>query len=161
MTEKSYVPSSGAVLTPYICPRHCAQAIDWYANVFGAREEVRYVEPDGRVGHAEIKIDGAAIMLSDGFPDYGVEPPPQGNTSASFALNVYVPDVDACVAAAEKGGANVQRPAEEQDYGARLATFVDPFGVRWMVATHIRDVSQGELDAQAREYLGAEAGPVE
>lgn len=162
MTEKPYVPSYSGVLTPYICPRECAKAIDWYADVFGAVEEgERYVEPAGSVGHAAIRIDGAIIMLSDAFPDYGAASPQAGNT-ATFALNLYVPDADATVAAAERAGAVIQRPVEDQFYGARMGTLIDPFGVRWMVATHVRDVSPEEMAKAAETYgeSGAEPGPV-
>lgn len=163
MTEKSYVPSYSAVLTPYICPRECAKAIDWYADVFDAVEEgERYVEPTGAVGHAMIRIDGALTMLSDAFPDYGAVAPEPGNLAATFALNLYVPDVDVTMAAAERAGATIQRPAEDQFYGARLGTLIDPFGVRWMVATHVRDVSPEEMARAAEAYqeTGAEPGPV-
>lgn len=160
--QKSYVPSDAGVLTPYVCPRDCARAIDWYVDVFGAVEDGgRFIEPDGRVGHAQIKIDGASIMLSDAYPDYGAVAPEVGNTAATFALSLYVPDADATVRAAEQAGAVVQRPVEEQFYGARLGTLIDPFGVRWMVATHVRDVSAEEMARQAREYSGAEPGPVD
>jgi PhnB protein len=161
-TEKSYVPPWSTPLTPYICPRDCAAAIAWYVDVFGAVElGDRYVEPSGKVGHAAISIEDAVLMLSDGFPDYGAEAPPAGNRTATYALNVYVPDADATMAAAERAGADVQRPVEQQPYGSRMGSMIDPFGVRWMVATHVGDVSREELDRQAREYSGSEPGPVE
>ena len=154
--SKSYVPAQAHVLTPYICPRECTRAIAWYVEVFGASEVgERYVDADGRVGHAEINLDGALLMLSDGFPDYGAEAPPEGNRTATFALNLYVPDADATLAAAERAGAHVQRPVEEQAYGSRMGAIIDPFGVRWMIATQIREVDQEELDRQAREWSGA------
>jgi uncharacterized glyoxalase superfamily protein PhnB len=163
MTDRSYVPADEAVVTPYICPRTCTDAIDWYSQVFEAAETgERYVDPDGKVGHATIEIDGASIMLSDAFPDYGAVAPPEGNRTATFALSIYVPDADATVAGAEQAGAVVQRPVEEQFYGSRLGTIVDPFGVRWMVATHVRDVSPEEMAKAAEAYTetGAEPGPV-
>jgi PhnB protein len=163
MTDKSYVPSYSDVLTPYICPRECAAAIDWYAEVFGADEEGdRYLEPDGRVGHAAIRIDDAVLMLSDAFPDYGTVAPADGNSTTTYALNLYVPDADATVAAAEKAGASIQRPVEDQFYGARMGTLIDPFGIRWMVSTHVRDVSPEEMGKVAESYgdTGAEPGPL-
>lgn len=161
-TAKPYVPGWGGLLTPYICPRDCAAAIAWYVDVLGATElGERYVEPSGKVGHAAIDIDGAQIMLSDAFPDYGCDAPAPGNVTATFALNLYVPDADATVARAQAAGAVVQRPVEEQFYGSRMGTLIDPFGVRWMVATHVRDVSLETLDQAARDYEGAEPGPVE
>lgn len=153
--QRTYLPSGGAVVTPYICPRDCAKAIAWYVEVLGASEAgERYADADGRVGHAEIAIDGSPIMLSDSFPDFGAEAPPAGNTTATFALNVYVPDVDVTLAAAEKAGAVVQRAVEDQSYGSRMGTLIDPFGVRWMIATQVREVSQEELDRQAKEWTG-------
>jgi PhnB protein len=160
-TTKSYVPSWGGLLTPYVCPRDCADAIAWYVDVLGATEVgERYVEPSGKVGHAVLEIDGAQLMLSDGFPDYGCEAPPPGNVTATFALNLYVPDADATVARAAAAGAVVQRPVEEQFYGSRMGTIVDPYGIRWMVATHVKDVGQETLDQAARDYDGADPGPV-
>ena len=154
----TYIPSyTTSAITTYICVREAAKAIDWYVDVFGATEEGdRYVESDGRVGHAAINIDGAQIMLSDAYPDYGSVSPEPGNTTATYALNLYVPDVDATIGKAEQHGAVVQRPAEDQFYGSRMGTIIDPFGVRWMIATHIRDVSDEELAKLAADFGGAE-----
>lgn len=154
MTEPSYLPPGGRVLTPYICPREAARAIDWYADVFGATETMeRFVDPDGRIGHAQLEISGASFMLSDAYPDFGAVAPEPGNTTATFALSLYVPDADATVAAAERAGAVVQRPVEDQFYGSRMGTLIDPFGVRWMIATHVRDVDEAEY-AEAVEQFG-------
>lgn len=161
MTDTNYVPSWGRALTPYLCVRECAKAIEWYVDVLGAVEQgERYAEADGRVGHATIDIGGATIMLSDAFPDYGADSPPPGNRTATFALNLYVPDAHATVAAAAAAGAEVQRPVEMQPFGSLLGTIMDPFGVRWMIATHVEDVSRDQLDAHAKGYSGTEEGPV-
>lgn len=138
MTEPSHVAPGETALTPYICPRDCARAIDWYVDVLGAAEKGdRYVEADGRVGHATLEIGGSRLMLSDAFPDFGAVAPEAGNTTATYALYLYVPNVDATLSEAARKGANVNRPAEDQPFGARLGAFIDPFGVRWMVATHL------------------------
>jgi PhnB protein len=151
-------------VTPYICPRDAARALDWYCEVLGA-EEVgdRFVDPDGRIGHAEIAIGGSAVMVSDAYPDYGITAPSEDDALVTFALNVYVPDADATVAAAAAAGATVQRPVEEQFYGSRMGTIVDPFGVRWMIGTHVRDVSAQDLAAAAAGFAetGAATGPVD
>lgn len=119
---RSYVPADAPALIAYICPRDCGRAIEWYTRVFGAVEEgERYIDPEGRVGHATLRIDGATIMLSDAYPDYGAIAPEPGNKAATFALNLYVPDVDAVMKAAEEAGATIQRPAADQFHGARLA----------------------------------------
>lgn len=154
---------TATALTPYVCPRRCAEAIDWYIGVFGAVEDgPRYVDPDGRIGHAEILIGRARLMLSDEYPDYGAVASPTGNTTATFALQVHVPDADAAVARAAAAGAVVQRSVDEQVAGYRLGTVMDPFGIRWMISTPVRDVSEEELAAEAREFSarGAPSGPL-
>ena len=160
--ESRHGPGASAV-TPYICPRGCAAAIDWYVEIFGAVEEApRYTDPDGRVGHASIGIGGAEIMLSDAYPDYGAVAPEEGATTATFALQVFVPDADATVAAAERAGAQVQRPVEEAFHGSRMGTLLDPFGVRWMVGTFVHEVGTDEPAAAADRFArtGAETGPL-
>jgi PhnB protein len=160
----SEVAPTATALTAYVCPRRCAEAIDWYVEVFDAVEGgERYVDPDGRIGHAEISIGGARLMLSDAYPDYGVVAPPSGNTTATFALQLQVPDADAAVARAEAAGAVVQRSVDEQVAGYRLGTIMDPFGLRWMISTRVRDVSEEDLAAEAREFSarGAPSGPVD
>lgn len=161
--SREYVSKGGQVLTPYICVRDAAAAIDWYRDVLGAVETYeRFLDPDGRVGHAEISIDGAKIMLSDGYPDYGAAAPEPGATATTFAMDLYVPDADATVAAAEQAGATVQRAVEDQFYGSRAGTIIDPFGVRWMIGTHVRDVSDEEMAEAVKSFAegGAEPGPV-
>ena len=164
MASSGHVPPGSQVVTPYICPREAAKALDWYREVLGAEEPGdRFVDTDGRIGHAEIAIGGSAVMVSDAYPDYGTAAPEVGDPATTFALNVYVPDADATVAAAAAAGATVQRPVEEQFYGSRMGTIVDPFGVRWMIGTHVRDVSAQDLAAAAADFAetGAATGPVD
>lgn len=163
MEQPSHVPPGAQPLNAYICPRDAGRAIDWYCDIFGAEENVdRYVDPDGRVGHAEINIGGVDLMISDAYPDFGAVAPEPGNTTATFALNVYVPDADATMRAAVDAGATVQRPVEDQFHGSRVGTMIDPFGVRWMIATHVRDVSAEELAAAVEAFAetGADPGPI-
>lgn len=148
----SYLPPHGRVLTPYVCCRDAAKAIDWYGEVFGARPtETPFVGADGRIGHAELEIDGTAFMLSDAYPEVGVAAP-TADGLPTYAMNLYVPDVDSTVAAAEKAGATIEKPLADTFYGARAATFRDPFGVRWSVATHLRDVGDAALDAAKADF---------
>ncbi|MEV5961068.1 glyoxalase/bleomycin resistance/extradiol dioxygenase family protein [Kribbella sp. NPDC051952] len=148
---KSYLAPQGRVLTPYICCRDAARAIEWYIDVFGARlTSEPFMDPDGRVGHAELEIDDAVIMLSDAYPDL-VEAP-AADRLPTYALNLYLPDVDATTAAAERAGATVERPPADAFHGARSATVLDPFGIRWMLATQVREVSDEEFDAARTDF---------
>ncbi len=150
-------------LTPYVCPRHCAKAIDWYVEVFGAVELGEpYVDPDGRIGHAEVVLGEATLMLSDEYPAYGTVAPPSDNTSATFALQLHVVDADATVTKAADAGATVQRSVDEEVAGYRIGTLMDPFGIRWMVSTKVREVSAEELAAEVKAFgeTGATDGPL-
>ncbi len=155
MTEsRSYVPAGGAVLTPYLCCRSAAEAIQWYVAVLGAIETgPRFVDADGRVGHAGLEIDGTPLMLSDAYPDLDVVAPTAD--SFTYALQLYVPDAAATVRAAEAAGATVERPVADQFHGAVGGVIRDPFGVRWFVSTQQRDVPEAELAAAAAEFQQA------
>jgi PhnB protein len=137
VSQGSFVAPGEPVLTPYICPRDCAQAIEWYADVLGAVEKgPRHVTDDGRIGHAMLDIGGSPLMLADASPESRVAAPVAEERTATYALYLYVPNVDATLSEARRKGADVYRPAEDEPFGARLGAFFDPFGVRWMVATY-------------------------
>ncbi len=143
MSTTPYVPEGSPALIPYLCCKDAASAIDFYVEVFGAGESSeRFVDGDGKVGHAELEVGGSPFYLADTFPDMGVEAPIPGRSGASFC--VYVPDVDASVAKAVARGATVLEPAKETFYGTRRSTIEDPYGHRWLVGTHIRNVSERE-----------------
>lgn len=121
-------------ITPYLVVADGRRALAWYAEAFGARPHGEpIVMPDGRIGHAEIELGGARVMLSDAYPEIGVVAlePGQG---ASVTLHVEVPDIDAAMARAVEAGARLDRPAADNPYG-RSAVLRDPFGHRWMVMT--------------------------
>ena len=105
--------------------------------MLGAVEQVRYTGDDGRVGHAELSIEGATFMLSDEYPEVGrgvVSPTTLGGTP--FAVHVEVADVDAVHArVAADGRARVGREPHDEAYGARSFDMIDPFGHRWMIQT--------------------------
>jgi len=129
---------------PYLCVQDAARALDFYGKAFSATEAMRLSEPGGKVGHAEILIDGARIMLSDEYPDHGVlSPKTLGGAGVSIHLNVD--DVDAFVARAVAAGATLKRPVEDQFYGERTAKLEDPFGHSWHVTTTIEEVSVEEM----------------
>lgn len=130
-------------LIPYIVCRDAPAAIEFYVAAFGAVEDFRMTEPgSGKLGHVELQIGGARLMLADEWPDFGaLSPDSIGGTAVTLYLQVE--DVDAVVAQAEQAGAMVLRAPADQSFGERTATVQDPFGHRWMLAT-VKEVLTGE-----------------
>lgn len=146
--EVKPIPDNYPQIVPYLCVEGASAAIEFYRSVFGATERMRMAEPDGRLGHAELEIGAAVIMLSDEFPDLGVLAPKAiGGTPVTMTL--YVEDVDDVFTRAIGAGATVLRPVENQFYGDRTGQFEDPFGHRWSVATHVEDVSPEDMAQRA------------
>ena len=142
------IPEGFEGATPYLSIQGAAAAIEFYKKAFGATETTRMTSPDGRIGHAEIKIGKAHIMLADEHPEIGfLSPKTLGGSPVG--IHVYVEDVDALAAKAEAAGAKVRRPVADQFYGDRTAQFEDPFGHTWHFATHKEDVSPEEMQKRA------------
>jgi PhnB protein len=147
------VPEGYQGATPYLCCRHAAEAIQFYSKAFGAVEGYRLADQSGKIGHAEIRIGGAVLMLSDEFPELGVRSPlALGGTPVS--LHLYVEDVDALAGRAADAGAKVLRPPETQFYGDRVVRLEDPFGHVWIFASHLQDVGEGEIRERAAKLFG-------
>ena len=133
------IPEGYHSVTPYLVVDGAPAAIDWYESALGAVEIMRMPMGD-RIGHAEIRIGDSVVMLSDEWPDMNLlGPKARGGVTAS--LMIYVPDVDAAFAQAIQAGATQERAVADQFYGDRSGTLVDPFGHRWMISTHIEDVT--------------------
>jgi PhnB protein len=152
MTVKP-VPDGYHSVTPYLIIDGAARALDFYVRAFGAREVMRFAVPDGRIGHAEIRLGDSIVMLADEHPSMGIRSPKHyGGTPVS--LTVYLPDVDSQTAAAVAAGAVIQRPLADQFYGDRTVTLVDPFGHVWTLATHKEDVSPEEMARRMEALTG-------
>jgi PhnB protein len=143
------VPAGYTSVTPYLIINGAGRAIDFYKRAFGATELVRMPMPDGRVGHAELKIGNAVVMMADEFPERGHKSPSTlGGTSGSILL--YVPDVDSMFAQAIRAGARELMPVTDQFYGDRSGSIEDPFGHQWTIATHTEDVSAQEMERRMK-----------
>ena len=142
------IPDGYPQVIPYLSVEGASDAIDFYARVFGAKERVRMPAPNGKVGHAELEIGDSVVMLADTFPDMGNQSPKSiGGTP--FTLMVYVEDVDSVFDLAIGAGATAERQVEDQFYGDRAGQFVDPFGHKWFVASHVEDVPPEEMEKRA------------
>jgi PhnB protein len=150
----SYIPKDYNSVTPYLIVKGAAQAIDYYKKVFGATEIMRMPGPDGKIGHAELKIGNSNIMLADENPSMGA-----GHTSpatvggSSVSLYVYLPNVDDVVKRATTEGAKLLKPVEDQFYGDRSGFIQDPFGHLWGVATHVEDVTPEQMKERMKKMM--------
>ena len=147
------IPEGYATVTPYLITSSAAGAIEVYAKAFGATELMRFVDPKGRIGHAEIRIGDSRVMLADEFPDHGARSP-RAFGGSPVSIHLYVEDVNAMAARATAAGAKVIRPVQDQFYGDRSVTLEDPFGHTWHVATHVEDVSEEELKRRSAALHG-------
>jgi PhnB protein len=136
------IPADYAGVTPYLIIRDAARALEFYKKAFGAVELMRLPGPDGRIGHAELKIGSGVVMLADESPAHKA---PQTLGGTPVSLMFYVTDVDAQFAKAVAAGSTVVNPLKDQFYGDRSATITDPFGHVWTIATHTEDVSPDEM----------------
>ena len=149
MTSKvKPIPQGYHTATPYLIVNDGAKAIEFYKKAFGATELFRMAGPDGKIGHAEIKIGDSPIMLADEVTAMGHRSPQSLGGSPVSSL-LYVEDVDAVFNQAVAAGAKVARPVADQFYGDRTGGVTDPFGHAWYIATHKEDVSSEELQKRA------------
>ena len=138
------IPNGYHSVTPYLYIDGAAGAIEFYKKAFDATEVLRMAGPDGRIGHAEIKIGDSYVMLADQNEQIGAYGPKHYG-GAPGNLMVYVENVDSVFKKAVDAGATVKRPLADQFYGDRNGSIEDPFGHQWFIATHIRDVSPEEM----------------
>lgn len=138
-------------LSPYLVCRNAASALEFYQAAFGAEEIFRMTDPaDGRIGHAELRIAGALVMIADEYPDFGaISPDTLGGTAVT--LHLATEDADAATARAEAAGALVLRPPATQSFGERSAVLLDPFGHRWMLSQTIEALTPEEMQRRWSE----------
>jgi len=143
------IPEGYHSITPYLYIKGAASAIDYYKKAFGATELFRMPGPDGKIGHAEIKIGDSPIMMADENAEIGaLSPQTIGGTPMS--IMIYVEDVDTVFNQAIAAGGQQIRPVADQFYGDRTGGLKDPFGFQWWIATHVEDVSPEEMEKRAK-----------
>lgn len=140
-------------ITPHIVVQNAARAAEWYAEVFGASERGRLEVPDGRLMQVELWFGDSAVMLADEFPEMGVLSPLSVGGTATV-LHFTADDAGAVWERAVSGGAEVRQPLQEAFWGELYGQITDPFGHRWGVAEHIRDVPRDELERAVATAFG-------
>lgn len=147
------IPAGYHSVTPYLIIKGAAKAIQFYQTAFGAQPIMRLDGPDGTILHAEIKIGDSHIMMAD---EMETHPGPHTLGGTPVSLMLYVDDCDKVFAAALAAGATQKRPLENQFYGDRCGTLIDPFGHTWSIATHVEDVTPEEMKRRFDEMMAAQ-----
>jgi PhnB protein len=146
------IPKGHHSVTPSIMVAGAARAIDFYKKALGAEELSRFPGPDGSIMHAEIRIGDSPIMLGDEMPEQGAKgPKAYGGTPVS--LFVYLDNVDAAWKRAIDAGGKQIMPLADQFWGDRAGCFEDPFGHKWWLAQHIKDMTPDELRQAADQFF--------
>jgi PhnB protein len=151
-------PKGYSALTPYLVVGNAKAAIAFYEAAFDAKERYRLTMGD-KIGHAELQIGDARLMLSDEFPQHGRNPNDLGGSPVSFTL--YVADADSLFARAINAGAKVERPLEDQFYGDRSGRLVDPFGHRWSIQQRLEDVGPKQMQKRLDKMMSQGGGMAE
>ncbi|GAA3546635.1 VOC family protein [Streptomyces osmaniensis] len=153
------IPDTYRRVTPCLVVEGAAKALEFYREVFGASERMRFPGPGGTIVHAEIEIGDSVVIVEDALPMMGTQAPPAGGLPGSPAfLFVYVEDVDAVAARAVELGATLKRAPQDQFYGDRDGSVVDPYGHCWTLATHVEDVAPEEMERRMAAMLKQEVG---
>jgi PhnB protein len=148
------VPDDMPTITPHLVCEGAADAIEFYKRAFNAVESARLAGPDGKLMHAMLRIGDSPLMLVDDFPDWG-SVGPKALKGSPVTIHLQVENVDALFQQAVAAGATVTMPVADMFWGDRYGQLTDPFGHRWSVATHVRDVSMEEAE-QAMKQMSNE-----
>jgi PhnB protein len=149
----SPIPKGYHTITPHIVVNDAQKAAEFYKKAFGAEVRGMANGPDGKVIHAEVKIGDSILMFNDELPEWQVLSPTATKASTCVTLHMYVADADKAFATAVAAGAKVIMPLQDQFWGDRYGTVEDPFGHRWSIATHIRDLTPQEMKAAQDEAM--------
>ena len=145
MTQPKPIPDGFHSVQPYVILQNCAMAIDFYAKAFGAQEKFRMTGKEGQIHHAEIQIGDSRIMMADEHP--GVEAFSPGHYGGSpVSLLIYTANCDEMYKQAISADATSVREPADQPYGDRMSGVKDPFGYKWWISTHIKDMLTEDLE---------------
>lgn len=148
MSQVKPIPDGYHSVQPYLMVRNCPAAIDFYTKAFGARERFRMPDAQGRIMHAEIEIGDSTVMMAEESPQMDAFSAEHFGGSP-VSLMIYTEDCDALYKQAVTAGAKGIREPADQPYGDRMSGVGDPFGFKWWIATHIKDMSVEEMAVQS------------
>lgn len=150
--EARPIPEGFHTITPHLVCDGAADALTFYAQAFGAQEVSRLPGPDGRIMHAQVRIGDSLLMLADDFPEYG-SVGARALKNTPVYLHLYVEDADAAYARALEAGAKTLMPPADMFWGDRYGQVEDPFGHRWSIATHKRDMTPQQMKEEMEQVM--------
>jgi PhnB protein len=150
--SKTPIPKGHHTVTPSLTVRNAAEAIEFYKKALGAQELMRMPSPDGKIGHAELKIGDSIIFLADEHPNMGNKSP-QSLGAATGGLYLYVEDVDKAFQRALGAGGKATMPVADMFWGDRYGQFIDPYGHTWGISTHVQDLTEQEMEEGAKKFF--------
>lgn len=156
MAQVKKIPEGMHSITPHLVCAGAAQAIEFYKKAFGAVELMRMPGPEGKLMHASVRIGDSVLMLVDEFPEFG-SVGPKALKGSPVTIHLYVEDADAQAAQAVAAGARLLMPVSEMFWGDRYGQLEDPFGHRWSLATHVRDLTPEQMAEAMRKMPPPEA----
>lgn len=145
------IPKGYHSIIPYLIADDAARAIAFYKSVFGAKQVFRMDKPDGQVGHAELKIGDAKLMIADKCPEMH-QMIDMDNSSGAISIHLYIKNADAIIKKAAAAGAKILMPAQDMFYGDRSGMIKDPFGHMWCISTHVENVTPAKIRQRATEF---------
>jgi PhnB protein len=151
MSSVKPIPEGFHTITPSLIVRNGAEAIDFYKRALGAQERMRMPTPDGKVSHAELQIGDSIIFLSEEMPNMGGKSPQTVGTYTG-GLYLYVQDVDSAFKKAVTAGGKTTMPVSDMFWGDRMGQFTDPYGHVWSISTHVKDLSEREVEEGAKKF---------
>ena len=147
------IPEGMHTVTAHLICAGAADALEFYKKAFGAVELSRMPGADGKVMHASFRIGDSIVMLNDEMPEWGTFGP-KSLKGSPVTIHLYVENADAAFEQAVRAGANVTMPLDEMFWGDRYDKMEDPFGHQWSIGTHVRDVSEEEMQ-KAMEQMAS------
>jgi len=139
------IPDGYHSVTPYLMVKCCKEALAFYTKAFNAVEKFK-LEEKGMVVHCEFLIGNSTVMMSDEMPDA------KGGPTDRFGFCIYTEDCDKMFKQALDAGAKLDKELKDQFYGDRSGSLIDPFGIKWTVATHIEDVSPEKMKESMAKF---------
>lgn len=146
----NYVPSGYKTINIMLTVKNAHKALEFYNRAFGAETTMELRDPNGVVNHAEMKIMDTVVMLNEEGPN---SDSPLNLHGTSVTMQIYTPDCEGFFEEAVKAGAKVLLPISKQFYGDRAGLLEDPFGHRWIIATHMEDLTPRELQHRFNELF--------